>query len=413
MVCPVTNGTPQHGSRTLVVLHSEAAAGPAQHVFSWLAPLAASSSLTAVVPAAGSAAELYATIGATRVLSFEPLTYPRSVRAVGRYVARLAADVISFRRLIRQVRPNLLVVVTTSVPAALMAARLQRVPTVVFVGEVLAKGLVVSRGRSLAAAAIARLTAALADGLVCCSRTVERQFAPSRRRLLTTIYPGVNGAHGAGDGRRFRSLHGLEGAAPCLAVIGNITPARGQDVAIRAVARLREELPGIRCVIAGVPHPRADDLAYREELARLADRLGVDDLVRFVGLVDPIADLYAATDIVLNPARFSEAFGRVAIEAISAGCPVVAARVGAIPEIVRDGREALLFPAGDDDALARGVLRLWRDRALREELVRSGRQRVADEFREDVAVEAFGDVVERVMATQRRGPHRVVAGGAR
>lgn len=409
----VTNGKPHRSSRTLVVLHSEAAAGPPQHVFSWLAPLAERSSLTTVVPAAGSAEELYGAIGRTKVLPFGPLTYPRDVRTIGPHVARLAGDVASFGRLIRQVRPDLLVVVTASVPAALVAGRLHRVPSVVFVGEILAKGLVVSRGRSLAAAAATRLTAALADAIVCCSRTVERQFAPSPRRLLTTIYPGVDGTHRAGDGRRFRTAHGLDDAEPCLAVIGNITPGRGQDVAIRALPRLREELPAVRCVIAGVPHMRGGDLAYREELARLARRLGVDDLVRFVGLVDPIADLYAATDIVVNPARFNEAFGRVAIEALSAGCPVVAARIGAIPEIVRDGREALLFPPEDHDALARAVLRLWRDRTLGQDLVRSGRQRIAAEFREDRAVEAFGDVVERVIAARNAGAARRVAGGTR
>ncbi|MBW3607350.1 MAG: glycosyltransferase [Actinobacteria bacterium] len=170
---------------------------------------------------------------------------------------------------------------------------------------------------------------------------------------------------------------------------------------IRLAERLREELPGIRCVIAGVPHPRRGDLAYREELAALARRLGVEDVVAFVGLVDPIADLYAAADMVINPARFNEAFGRVAVEALSAGCPVVAARVGATPEIVRDGREALLFPPQDDGALAAAVLRLWRDRGLREELVRGGRRRVETEFNEDFAVQAFGDVVERVLAARR------------
>ncbi len=365
--------------------------------------------MTTVVPGPGTAAELYATIGRTRVLGFDALTYPDGVRALAPYVARFAADVLSLSRLIRQVRPDLLVVVTASVPAALVAARLQRVPTVVFVGEILAKRLVTTRGRSLAAAATARLTAALADAVVCCSETVARQFAPQRTRLLTTIYPGVNGSHGDGDGARFRTLHGLREADPCLAVIGNVTPARGQDVAIRALARLRAELPGVRCVIAGVPHPRPVDVAYRQELATLARSLGVEDAVAFVGLVDPIADLYAAADVVVNPARFNEAFGRVAIEALSAGCPVVAARVGATPEIVRDGREALLFAPEDDEALARAVLRLWRDRGLREELVRRGRRRVAARYSEDLAVQAFGDVVERVLAARDAGAARASA----
>lgn len=382
--------------QTLIVLHARAAAGPPQHVFPWLSPLAGRGSVTAVVPQAGSAADLYGTIGRTTVLGFEPLTYPGSLRALGPFAARFAGDVRRFSRLMRQVRPDLVVVVTTAVPAALVAARLQRVATVVFVGEILDKGLVSSRGRALAAAATARLTEAFADAIVCCSQTVARQFAATRTLLLRTIYPGVDGAYAHGDGARFRALHGLTEADPCLAVIGNVAHARGQDVAIRALPGLREEFPAIRCVIAGVPHP-AGDLGYRQELTRLARRLDVEDVVAFVGLVDPIADLYAAADIVVNPARFNEPFGRVAIEALSAGCPVVAARVGAIPEVVRDGREALLFEAEDHEALRGAVSRLWRDPRLRDELVRNGRGRVSTTFSEDLAVKAFGDVLDRVL----------------
>ena len=78
----------------------------------------------------------------------------------------------------------------------------------------------------------------------------------------------------------------------------------------------------------------------------------------------------------------------------------MAARVGAIPEIVRDEREALLFGAEDHDALREAVARLWRDPRLREELVGNGQERVSSKFGEDLAVEAFGDVVDRVLAAR-------------
>lgn len=387
--------------QTLVVLHSESAAGPARHVFPWISLLAERGPVTFAVPSAGPAADLYSTIGTPIVLEFEPLTYPRRLGALAPYAVRLAAEVRRFSGLIRQLGPDLVVAVTASVPAALVAARLQRVPSAVFVGEILDKGVVVSRGRSVAAAATARLTAAAADGVVCCSDAVARQFARARSPLLRTIYPGVDGAYANGDGARFRALHGLTAAEPCLAVVGNVTPARGQDIAIRALPGLREEFPGVRLVIAGVPHSRTGDLAYRQELVGLARRLGVGDAVAFVGLVDRVADLYAAADVVVNPARFKEPFGRVAIEALSAGRPVVAARVGAIPEVVRDGREALLFPAEDHEALRCAVARLWREPGLRGELVRNGRRRVSEDFREDRGVEAFADFVDRILAASK------------
>ncbi len=398
---------------TLVVLHSGAVAGPPGHVFPWLSPLAEQGSVSVVVPAEGSAADLYATIGRTAVLDYEPLTYPAGMRALGPYAARFVADVRSFGRLIRQLEPDLVFSVTASLPAACLAARLQRVPTVVFVGEIFDKGLGTSRGRALGAAAAVRMTAALANGLVCCSQTVARQFAANRTPLLKTIYPGVDGTYANGDGARFRARHELTQATPCLAVVGNVTPARGQDLLIRALPALRQQFPDVHCLIAGVPHPRPGDLAYRQELARLARRLGVQDAVSFVGLIDPIADLYAASDIVVNPARFKEPFGRVAVEALSAGCPVVTAAVGAVGEVVRDGQEALVFAAEDHEALGDAIARLWRDRRMRQELVRNGRRRVATRFREDLAVEAFAEVVDRVLAPRSRGATPTLAAPSR
>ena len=84
--------------------------------------------------------------------------------------------------------------------------------------------------------------------------------------------------------------------------------------------------------------------------------------------------------MVVNPARFAEPFGRVAAEALVAGRPVVASRIGAIPEVVRDGRDGLLVEPDDPEALADAVIRLLDDSALAERLVRSGRERVLERF---------------------------------
>lgn len=386
--------------RTLVILHSSAAAGPPEHVLPWLVPLAERGPLVTVVPGPGTSADLYATIGETLLLRYERLTFPRRPGEVVAHTARFAADVRAFRRVLRDVRPDLVLVVTAAVPAALLAARRSGVPTLVYVGEILDKGFEPSRVRSLGATAVLRLTST-ADGIIGCSHAVTRQFAASRARVVRTIYPGVGDDYGGGDGAGFRSLRGLTDADPLLAVVGNVTPARGQDVVLRALPALRRQLPSAHCVFAGVPHQHARDLAYRDELAALARDLGVADAVTCAGLVRPIADLFAAADVVVNPARFNEPFGRVAVEALRAGCPVVASDIGAIPEVVRDGQEALLVAPGDPDAIVSAVVRLHRDRALRSELVRNGRARADALFDESTGVAAFAAVVDGVMEARR------------
>jgi glycosyltransferase involved in cell wall biosynthesis len=132
------------------------------------------------------------------------------------------------------------------------------------------------------------------------------------------------------------------------------------------------------------------------DAGRLAERLEVDDLVVFAGFVDPVADVYAAADVVVNASRVSEGLGMVALEALAAGRPVVATRVGAVTEVLRDGREALLVEPDDAAALARAIERLWTDGNLRRRLVSEGRARVLRDFPEASGVNAFSRVVERV-----------------
>jgi glycosyltransferase involved in cell wall biosynthesis len=139
---------------------------------------------------------------------------------------------------------------------------------------------------------------------------------------------------------------------------GSITEGRGQDVLIRAIARLRPSRPELRCLIAGVPHPRAKHLEYERRLDALVAELGLGDVVVRCGEVDPIDDVLLAADVIVNPVRAAEAFGRVAFEAALRGRPSVCSRIGGIPEVLEDERSALLVPPGDAGALGDAVARL-------------------------------------------------------
>ena len=409
---PAVRDPPQAGRRAthiLAIMHSDAAGGPPQHVFPWLRHLAQRGRVDVVVPGRGSAADLFATMGRVSTLDYQRITYPSGPGDLISLFSRLRRDVRAFRRHIRETNPDLVLVVTSMLPAALVAARLERRPTIVYVGEIFDKRFVRSRGRSLAGAAMRRLLG-YADALVCCSDAVARQFSAAERGRVVTVYPGVGTAYAGGNGDRFRAAHGLTAASPCLAVVGNVSHGRGQDLIVRALPLIRQRLPDVHCIVAGLPHPRPVDIAYRRDLESLAGELGVEDRVAFVGFVERVADLYAAADIVVNPARFNEPFGRVAIEAMSAGRPVIAARVGAIPEVMCDGRDAILVDPDDEQALAAAVVRLWSDRKLRERQVHAGKRLVSSRFDERAGVDAFAAVVDEVArdagGSRRRGGSR-------
>jgi glycosyltransferase involved in cell wall biosynthesis len=288
-------------------------------------------------------------------------------------------------------------VATTALPAVSAAARLEGVPTLVYAAEVLTGE---ASGRSVPAAAAGQLLLSVNGGLatkvVACSRAVARQF--SLGVDITTIYPPIEDVYSGGDAAGFRATHGIGAGRPCLVVVGNITRGRGQDLAIRALARVREEVPAACCALVGSPFPRRQDLVFADELRRLAAAAGVADAVVFAGFCDRIADAYAAADVVLNPARFPEPFGRAGCEALVAERPVVAARVGAIPEVLRDGETALLAPPGDPNALASRVLRLLAEPDEGARIAATGRRDVLDRFAADRSGAAFRRAVQLAAA---------------
>ena len=110
-----------------------------------------------------------------------------------------------------------------------------------------------------------------------------------------------------------------------------------------------------------------------------------------------IEDVYAACDVVVNPARVNETFGRVSCEALMAGKPVVATRAGAIPEILRDGRDALLTDVDDVPQLAEAIGRILSDRELSQKLVSGGRERVEKMFSDASFVARFADALSSVL----------------
>jgi glycosyltransferase involved in cell wall biosynthesis len=131
-------------------------------------------------------------------------------------------------------------------------------------------------------------------------------------------------------------------------VVANLIAPKGVDVAIRALAGLP---PRAVLWIAG-------DGVERPRLEALTAELGLGERVRFLGLQRRVEPLMQAADCLICPSTWCEAVGLVNLEAMACGVPVVATGRGGIPEYVRDGETGLLFPSGDDAALAKHLRRL-------------------------------------------------------
>lgn len=172
---------------------------------------------------------------------------------------------------------------------------------------------------------------------------------------------------------------------PTVGAVGRFSSEKGLDVLVRAAARL----PGVQLVLVG-------DGPQRPELERLVDDLGVRDRVLLTGWVDEPRAYLAGLDLLVLPSRL-EGFPLAIVEAMLARLPVVASRVGSVPEAVLDGETGVLVPSGDEAALAAAVAMLLADPGLRARLGGRGRELALRRFTPRVAAAAFEALYEDLL----------------
>ncbi|WP_212988225.1 glycosyltransferase family 4 protein [Actinoplanes auranticolor] len=163
-------------------------------------------------------------------------------------------------------------------------------------------------------------------------------------------------------------------SGPRLVTAGRLEDVKGVQVLLAAMPAILAAYPEARLTVLGTG-------SMEDRLRRLAGELGVGPAVSWAGWSPPatMAAALAAADIAVVPSIWPESFGLTALEALAAGCAVVAADSGGLPDLVRPGETGLLVPPGDAPALAEAVLLLLADPALRARLAAAGTQ-LADQL---------------------------------
>jgi glycosyltransferase involved in cell wall biosynthesis len=159
-------------------------------------------------------------------------------------------------------------------------------------------------------------------------------------------------------------------------VFGRLTRWKGQHVALEAL----RSLPGVNLAVVGDALFTEDDRAYRDELHRLAEEPGLQGRVHFLGFRTEVIPLLQAMDVVVHCSVAPEPFGRVIVEAMLAGTPVVATHGGGVDEIITDGQDGFLVPPADPAALALAVGRIMQDREVSSKLASAGLESARERF---------------------------------
>jgi glycosyltransferase involved in cell wall biosynthesis len=188
--------------------------------------------------------------------------------------------------------------------------------------------------------------------------------------------------------RRRRELGLVEGELLLLSV-GRLVPVKDQATLVRGLALLPADLPPWRCWIVGAG-------PEQEGLSRLITESGLAGRVRLTGHTDEVPRLLGLGDLFLLTS-VNEGFGRVLLEAMAAGLPVVATSVGGIPSVLDDGKVGRLVPPRNPDALAGVLAPLLLDSGERARLARLGRERVRTAYSLEAGVQQHRELYRRVL----------------
>lgn len=279
--------------------------------------------------------------------AFEGKEFGKDVRAqhfeVHEVAVRAKIDpmaIAKMRRLIRDRRYQIVHThLSTSSVNGCLAARFAKVPCVATV-----------HGMS------GRLSFVFADHLITVSRGVMQHLVNQGMdaRKITTIYNGIADIEPTADREAAKAWVGLPRQSWVMGTVSRITPRKGISDAIGAFAKIKAQCPDAQYIVVG----DGDGLASCE---KLAESLGIADAVHFVGYKTDIRPYLNAMDIFLFPSH-KEAMGIALVEALAAGVPCIATKVGGIPEVIDDSVGRLVAP-GDIDGMANEALRLSTDRA--------------------------------------------------
>jgi glycosyltransferase involved in cell wall biosynthesis len=277
------------------------------------------------------------------------------------------------------------------VPA--MAARIGRIPVVVMTRH-LPHGFASRRNAYICASL-------LYDRIIAVSNFVRNVLVESGARpdRVEVVLNGIPAATPDLEaGLRLRLELGIPLDAVLVGAAGRISPQKGFDVLLRAIHQLIHEGVCIYCVIFGAG-------PALEDLRALAAELHVEPVLRLPGFRSDVSSLWCATDIAAIPSVWPEPFGYVALEALSAGCAVVASRVGGLPEVV-SADSALLTEPGDVEGLAGAIRSLVISRERRSEM-----RHAASERARTLTLDANVASVERIYTDllHRRKSARVIA----
>jgi glycosyltransferase involved in cell wall biosynthesis len=230
--------------------------------------------------------------------------------------------------------------------------------------------------------AVVAVSDKIAGGLKCCLR-------PNADRVVT-IPNGI-------DVESFRSAaptlrNELEHANKIVGMVARLCPEKGPQNFLRAARAVLDQIPDTIFAFVG-------DGPMMQELKHTAERLGIQENVRFTGFRDDMSGVYRSLDLMVLPS-LNEGLPMAVLEAMASGTTVVATRVGGVPSLVSNWQTGVLVDAGDIDSLSGVIIRLLQSEALRKEIGERAQASVSIRYGAPVMARRYLELYQRTLGVE-------------
>jgi len=240
--------------------------------------------------------------------------------------------------------------------------------------------------------------------IICVSKTVRAHYAGAvaDKSKLEIIYNGIdfNKLSRTSPGKYLDNFGAPQTVGIKVGIIGRIESRKGQEYLITSIPRVLEQIKDAVFYVIGDTGP--GERKYEKHLKELITTLGIVERVVFIGFVDRPYDAIAALDIVTQVSIKPESFGRVLIEAMALGKPVIATNIGAFCEIIEDGKDGMLVPLNDPARLAETIIKIARDPELARTLGSNGRKKMLERYDISASIEAYRILYRKISVNVAR-----------
>ncbi len=349
-----------------------------------------------IMPGDGPAAEQFRTLGIDVTFIPEATAFHRTINPIQLllFTIRLIVSTARVRAYIQARKIDLVHSTTAQCLVGGCAARLAGIPSIYHVHDLtLASPKIVGH-------LLSRLVSLTGDRILFVSEAALRSFPlpPDESHKALVVHNGVDIEEYCPENpdREVYTEFGLDSSQPIVMAVGALERRKGQDILIRAAARVCQSIPNACFLFIGEVHPYSRKNGYEAEVKQLVIELGLTKNVIFTGPRADVNRLLCAADVVVQPSLV-EAGALVPLEAMACGKPIVGTVVGGIPEEIEHGVTGILAPPNDPDALAKAILIFLRDEDFRKRMGAAGLRRVEQFFTVQKQSKAIASVYDELI----------------